>query len=115
LARNAGPRWGSGTTFALPAPTIPEKRAVLRITRVTDSELAHVLRLEGKLLEAWVPEVRKACAPAPGWSGRTRLDLSAVTFVDAAGLELLRELLRQGVEIPARSGYVAELLHVEPP
>jgi ABC-type transporter Mla MlaB component len=78
----------------------------LRITRQENSEAVQTLKLEGKLLEAWVSEVRVACAP-PGRPGRTRLDLSAVTFADTNGIELLRELLRQGVEIEACSGYVA--------
>ena len=41
------------------------------------------------------------------------LDLSKVTFVDAAGVELLRQLLKRGVTLAACSGLVAELLHVE--
>lgn len=88
---------------------------MLRITRIAYSESVQTLKLEGKLLEAWVSEVRNACAPSPGWSGRTRLDLSAVTFADATGIELVRELLRQGVEIAACSGFVAELFPGEQP
>ncbi|HKB35997.1 MAG TPA: hypothetical protein VKD72_06055 [Gemmataceae bacterium] len=86
---------------------------MLRITRITGADSAQTIKLEGKLLGPWVDEVREACAQAMARSGRTRLDLVAVTFADAAGVALLRELIRQGVEIAACSGYVAELLHAE--
>ncbi len=86
---------------------------MLRITEMASTESVSTIKLEGKLLDPWVGEVRKACAAARVRSGRTRLDLAAVTFVDAAGVDLLRELIRQGVEIAACSGYVAEILQGE--
>jgi hypothetical protein len=82
---------------------------MLRVTEVNGAESARTLKLEGKLLEPWVGELLRACAPA----GRLSLDLSAVTFVDGAGVELLQTLLRRGVRVIACSGFVAELLHVE--
>jgi hypothetical protein len=39
--------------------------------------------------------------------------LAAVTYVDAAGVQLLRELVGAGVEITAYSSYIGELLHLE--
>jgi hypothetical protein len=68
------------------------------------------IQLEGKLLRPWVDEVRKACESGKGPTGRTSLDLSALTFVDAAGEKLLREMIGQGIEVVACSSYVAELL-----
>jgi hypothetical protein len=41
------------------------------------------------------------------------LDLSGVTYVDAAGVHLLRELLHQGALICACSGFVSALLEGE--
>jgi ABC-type transporter Mla MlaB component len=86
---------------------------MLRITRRTGAESAQTIQLEGKLLGPWLDEVREACAGAMARSGRTRLDLAAVTYVDAAGLQLLRDLMAQGVEIAACSSFVGELLHRE--
>jgi hypothetical protein len=60
----------------------------------------------------WVDEVRKACASSTDPAGRASLDLSALTFVDAAGEKLLRELIGQGIEVVASSSYVAELLRI---
>jgi hypothetical protein len=74
------------------------------------AQATQTIKLEGKLLRPWVDEVRKACASGKDPAGRSSLDLSALTFVDAAGEELLRELIDQGIEIVACSSYVAELL-----
>jgi hypothetical protein len=83
---------------------------MLRITRFTGTHPTQTIRLEGKLLRPWIDEVRKACASGTDPAGRTTLDLSALTFVDAAGEELLRELIGQGIEVVSCSSYVAELL-----
>jgi hypothetical protein len=90
----------------------PRKEAiVLKITqRVTPVE-GTIVVLEGKLLEPWVTEVRAL------FSQRVppllpRLDLSALTFVDAAGIELLQNLLREGVAVESCSAFVATLLRL---
>jgi hypothetical protein len=85
---------------------------MLRITRIEGTHPTQTIRLEGKLLWPWVDEVHKACASGTDPAGRASLDLSALTFVDAAGEELLRELIGQGIEVVACSNYVAELLRI---
>ena len=42
------------------------------------------------------------------------LNLSAVTFIDSAGINLLGDLIRRGATISACSGFVAELLRRNP-
>ena len=86
---------------------------MLRITEVADGS-GLLLKLEGTLREPWVEELaRVARRPLPEGHGPIRLDLSSVTFADEAGVRLLRELLRQGVEIAATSAFVAALLRLE--
>lgn len=82
---------------------------MLRITRVPGSQ-SQTLKLEGSLLEPWVDEVLEACRSTPT---RTKLDLTGITFVDAAGTRLLCDLIKRGIEIAACSSFVAELLHLE--
>jgi anti-anti-sigma regulatory factor len=87
---------------------------MLRITEVVDGGSGLLLNLEGKLRDAWVEELAWAAGqPRPDGRGPIRLDLSSVTFVDEAGVRLLRQLLRQGVEIAAISCFVAALLRLE--
>jgi anti-anti-sigma regulatory factor len=89
---------------------------MLRITEVADGNGGTLLKLEGKLREPWVEELARAARrPRPEGSGPIRLDLSSVTFVDEAGVRLLRALLAQGVEIAATSGFVEAMLRREGP
>jgi hypothetical protein len=86
---------------------------MLRITRVDTPDSVPTLKVEGKLMGPWVEELQQVCGSWPQSAGRPRLDLSAVNFVDVAGLRLLRELLGQGVLLAGCSGLIAELLHLE--
>jgi hypothetical protein len=83
---------------------------MLRLTWIALDPSTRTLKLEGKLLGPWVGEVRRAWESCAVPCCRTRLDLSALSFVDAAGERLLRDLLAQGAEVGACSGYVAQLL-----
>jgi ABC-type transporter Mla MlaB component len=83
---------------------------MLRITQVHVSETVVVLRLEGKLLDPWLEELKQVCGRFVGASPLLQLDLSGVSFVDRAGTTYLRTLLGQGVEFTNCSPFVAELL-----
>jgi ABC-type transporter Mla MlaB component len=84
---------------------------MLRISSIAVQPDAITLKLEGKLLEAWCGELRSACQLAREQVSLVTLDLMDVSFIDAAGLDLLRTLLRRGITISRRSRFVAELLH----
>lgn len=83
---------------------------MLKLTRLSWNVPALTVRLEGQLLGPRVGAVRDACRGRGRRSGRLLLDLAAVTYADAAGVELLRERVAEGVEIAACSGFIAELL-----
>jgi anti-anti-sigma regulatory factor len=85
---------------------------VLKITRLSPKGRGLTIKLEGEILDPWVGSVRDAFA-ARGRRPRC-LDLAAVTYVDAAGVQLLRDLMAEGVEIAACSSFVRALLHLEP-
>ncbi len=83
--------------------------------RITKSNLDGIvtLKLEGKLLAPWIAEAEDAFRQAAEWTTHVRLDLSALSFVDAAGIRLIRELLARGCQIISSSNYVSELLSLE--
>ena len=85
------------------------------ITEIARNDSGRRFKLEGKLLGPWVDELRNVCTQPLERLDQVGLDLAAVTFVNAAGAELLRELIRKGIIITQCSAFVAELLHAEGP
>ena len=84
---------------------------MFRITsRVGEHE--HVLKLEGCLMGAWVPELhacwRQASETLEG--RRLRVDLTDVCHVDRAGRELMTLMYRAGVRFVARGCVMPELV-----
>ena len=88
---------------------------MLKITEIARNDSGRTFKLEGKLLGPWVDELRNVCTQPLDRAEQLGLDLAAVTFVNAAGAELLRELIRQGIIITQCSAFVGELLHAEEP
>jgi ABC-type transporter Mla MlaB component len=86
---------------------------VLKMTWLTWPDRVRTLKLEGELLGPWVGTVRDACTNRDRRSRRLRLDLAAVTYVDAAGAQLLHDLMREGIAIAACSSFIGELLDLE--
>jgi hypothetical protein len=85
---------------------------MLKITVSGQDSSRRVIKLEGKLLSDWIDEVRRLFLDVDGCLS-LGLDLSALTFVDRDGTELLLQLLRQGVRIESCSPFVAELLGLD--
>ena len=74
---------------------------MLKITTIRESDTA-ILKLEGKLSGDWTEELERV------WSedvqhGRVVVDLSDISFVSPEGLQLLKSMHRQGVELRSRS------------
>jgi len=86
---------------------------MLRITQINDLNSASTFKLEGKLVGPWVTELARAWGALQCPADHLRLDLSAVTFVDGAGMALLRDLLGRGAKLAACSGLITELLCAE--
>lgn len=87
---------------------------MLKVTmQLSPTVRALTIKLEGELREPWLAIVREACLPPKRGARRLRLDLTAVNYADAAGAQLLRELVDAGVEIAACSGFIGELLRPE--
>ena len=86
---------------------------MLKITRLARKGRGLTIKLEGEIVGPWVGAVSDACTKRGRRSARRRLDLAAVTYVDAAGVELLRDLMAEGVEITACSSFVRELLQLK--
>jgi anti-anti-sigma regulatory factor len=83
----------------------------MKITVVESSSKGVRLRVEGRLAGSWVEELRRACDLHALSDGiRLTLDLADVSFADAAGIELLKELRIRSVTLLSPSSLVAEQL-----
>jgi anti-anti-sigma regulatory factor len=89
---------------------------VLRIFQSTAIDGTVVLKLEGQVREQWVIELRRLSSELLLKSGtRLVLDLALVSFIDADGLELFRELSSQRVDVTNCSLFAAQQLKaIEP-
>ena len=67
------------------------------------------LNLEGKLLRPWIEEARAAVAAAKE-QGAVRINLEELSFVDHAGIELLRNLRQDGIELVGGTAFIDGLL-----
>ena len=103
-----------GTLFALSDFINVEAAGVLRITRLWQQGGSRTIKLEGQLLAPWASSVREACARPDPEAKVLWLDLAEVTYVDTTGVQLLHDLLRQGMQISACSRFVGELLRRAP-
>ena len=90
---------------------------MLKITTVTNAE-STALRLEGRLAGPWVQELERCWDSVVGTTTNHPLtvDLSAVTYVDSDGKDLLKKIHRRGARLVA-SGFltsciVNEIAHV---
>ncbi len=84
---------------------------MLRISR-SSSGGRIILKLEGEVNGRWVEELRNEWhRTLSGDTGReVVVDLANVSSIDAAGVELFREMAGRRVAVTNRSAYVAELL-----
>ena len=84
---------------------------MLKISRTETNETATALKLEGQVRGQWVEELRRACSEALSQSrGGLTLDLADVSFIDAEGLALFRDLASRDVAFHNCSLFAAEQL-----
>jgi hypothetical protein len=84
---------------------------MLKITVVESSSEAVRLRVEGRLTGRWIEELQRTCdMHALGEGVGLTLDLADVSFADAEGIELLKNLRNRLVTLLSPSTLVAEQL-----
>ena len=84
---------------------------MLRITVVESSKIAVTLRVEGRITGPWVEELRWACNvhTFPD-EVQLSLELADISFADAPGIALLKELRNRGVSLMRTTPFLAEQL-----
>jgi anti-anti-sigma regulatory factor len=89
---------------------------MLKISDLTHTATcaARTFKVEGQVLGQWVDELRRVCEEALARNGgpdhRLVLDLDGLSFLDAAGVALFRELAARNVSFTNCSVFIAEQL-----
>ena len=83
---------------------------MLRITPTDSRNHQIILRLEGRIAGPWVAELWKICEKILGEGPALELNLAEVSFLDPAGITLLKEVRARGVELSECSPFIAEQL-----
>lgn len=81
---------------------------MLKITITTATDALIVLHLEGKVSGRWVECLENTCAAELKDAARAVIDLSGVSFLDRAGITLLKNLAECGVEIVNALPFITE-------
>jgi anti-anti-sigma regulatory factor len=101
----------------LALPYKQRRESMLKITTLIHAE-STIFKLEGRLAGPWVQELERCWVSTVGTKRRYPLsvDLSAVTYVDSGGKDLLKKLHQNGVKLVASgcltSCIVNEIVHV---
>ena len=84
---------------------------MLRVTVVESSRSSVTLRVEGRITGSSVEELRRACdVHTIAEEVQLSLELADVSFADAVGILLLKELGSRGVGLIRANPFVAEQL-----
>jgi ABC-type transporter Mla MlaB component len=83
---------------------------MLRINPTDSRNHQNILRLEGRVAGPWVAELWKACEKVLGEGQALELNLAEVSFLDPAGVILLKAVRERGGELSDCSPFVTEQL-----
>ena len=73
---------------------------MLKITEISEDDKAVTLRLEGKLIGMWIPELERICLYHRDEKSKTVvLDFSGVTFIDKKGVKMLESIKDERIKI----------------
>ena len=85
-------------------------KIMIRITVVPSKDGRARVIVEGRLAEGTSVELARACLEHLGGGDQLVLDLSAVTFADNAGVQLVRDLIKRGCVLEECSDLVRTLV-----
>jgi len=83
---------------------------MLKITKMEENGMTVVLKLEGKVTEQWATLLDGECRTFLRNHKALLLDCAGVNFLDARGVDVLRNLPLNQVTIIGAPGIVTELL-----
>ena len=83
---------------------------MLKVTRVAEGKKTVTLKLEGRIVGPWVDELKRECEMCLAKRSKLTLDLSGVNFVDDQGIEALKAMMGDRVQLTGCSLFLSGLL-----
>lgn len=83
---------------------------MFRITPMSEDGQTVHLKVEGRVVGDWVPELDQVCGSCLSQKKKVVLDFTEVTFMDRRGVNVLKGLLRERVQITGASLITQALL-----
>jgi ABC-type transporter Mla MlaB component len=87
---------------------------MLRITVSDSTQHAVGILLEGQIIDGWVDVLANCCEEILTQRRHLTLNLQGVSFLDKRGIALLQSLIERQVGVVNCSGFVRQLLNIEP-
>jgi hypothetical protein len=87
-----------------------EDDSVLRISSATEAGSLVRLKAEGTIVGDWVPLLEAECLRHLAARGLVELDVAGISFVDRAGVVMVRGLVGRGVQVVGAGALVEALL-----
>lgn len=86
---------------------------MLRVTTTDERSTTVKLKVEGRIASEWTDVLERECRARLQQRRSVLLDFSGVTFVDRSGVELLKSLSGEDIEIINCSAFIEGLLTEE--
>ena len=83
---------------------------MLRITQVNEDSGQVCLKVEGRVIGDWISELDRTCGSCLSQNRPITLDLSDVTYIDRQGVETLKRVLGEKVQLKGMTLLVLALL-----
>jgi anti-anti-sigma regulatory factor len=85
---------------------------MLKMTTIQESRSDVLIKLEGKITDQWASLLDGECRSYLRQKKAVHLDCSQVDFIDAKGVEVLKNLPRRQVHLMSAPGFVTESLQI---
>lgn len=83
---------------------------MLRITQVSEDSDTVCLKVEGRVIGDWACELNRTCGYCLSQNRRIILDMSDVTYIDRQGVDALKRILGDNVQLTSATLLVKALL-----
>ncbi len=83
---------------------------MLRITKVAETQSQVTLKLEGRIVSDWVSVLERECLMFLQEKQKVLLDFSGVTFIDGRGVEMLKRITSENLQILNCSALLEDLV-----